>query len=476
MNKPTYDKSSVKSIYEHALKLKGKTLAQVAPETVGIENVRNRGDLGTLVEKYYFAHTPKGNHGPDFPEAGLELKTSGVKRQKKKTVYAAKERLSLMMIDFTTLGSETWEKSSLLAKCRLMLIQFYDYVKDVPVTDRKFVLDPLLCLLCDINELEIDSRSVDWRFVASTAQKISDVDLLTIKRDWELIRQKVEDDKAHELSEGDTNYLKASRKGSGGDGEPLRKQLNSDAPDAKSRGFSIRQSFFTKLIEEHEASTNVLGITPVLSIEEATKLKFTPFIGMTVTELSQHFSFFKRDKNHKGFYSELAMRMLSGGGNSVPELDKADIKKKIIRVKRSKKTGKLQPIEAMSLRNFKYCELPNQKWEESVFFEDIERRFLFIVFLVDENKVEKFFGAFYWNMPYLARVEAELVWMKTKKQIVANKAHELPKSSESLVAHVRPHARNSKDTEATPQGEWLVKKSFWLNREYIAKIIAENIE
>jgi len=49
-------------------------------------------------------------------------------------------------------------------------------------------------------------------------------------------------------------------------------------------------------------------------------------------------------------------------------------------------------------------------------------------------------------------------------------------SSESSVAHVRPHARNAKDTELTPQGEQLVKKSFWLNQKYIAKIIAENIE
>ena len=70
-------------------------------------------------------HKPKSNHGPDFPEAGLELKTTGVKPQKKKAGYQAKERLSLMMIDYTTIKQESWESSSLLAKCRLMLIQLY---------------------------------------------------------------------------------------------------------------------------------------------------------------------------------------------------------------------------------------------------------------------------------------------------------------------------------------------------------------
>jgi DNA mismatch repair protein MutH len=245
MTQPGYDKSSVKSIYEHALKLTGKTLAQVAPETVEIVNERNRGDLGTLVEKYYFVHKPKSNHGPDFPEAGLELKTTGVKPQKKKVGYQAKERLSLMMIDYTTIKQESWESSSLLAKCRLMLIQFYDYVSDVPVTERKFVLKPLLCLLCDVEDLDVNDKNEDREFIERNAHQISDIDLLTIKRDWEIIRKKIDEGKAHELSEGDTNYLKASRKGSGGTNEVLRKQSNPDSPDAKSRGFSIKQSFFT---------------------------------------------------------------------------------------------------------------------------------------------------------------------------------------------------------------------------------------
>jgi len=474
MPKEKYDKSSVKSIYEHALKLTGKSLAQVAPETVKIVNNRNRGDLGTLVERFYFDHKPKSNHGPDFPEAGLELKTSGVKSPESKPGYQAKERLSLMMIDYTTIQDESWENSSLLAKCRLMLIQFYDYVADTPVTDRKFVLRPLLCLLCDIEDLDLNDKNDDREFIKRKAQKVSDIDLLTIKRDWEIIRKKSEEGKAHELSEGDTNYLKASRKGSGGANEVLRKQRKPGSPGAKSRGFSIKQSFFTKLIQEHEASTNVLGVTPEISIEDATQLRFNQFIGMKVSDISKHFNFYKRDKYHKGFYSELAIRILSGGGNSVPELDKADIKKKTIRVKRSKRTGELKPREAMSLRNFKYCELPTQKWEESTFFEDVEQRILFIIFSTDEDNEERFERAFFWNMPYAERLQAELVWEKTKKQIVNGKAHELPKSSENHVAHVRPHARNSKDTECTPQGEHLVKQSFWLNQKYIAKVIAEN--
>ena len=317
-------------------------------------------------------------------------------------------------------------------------------------------------------------KNGDKDFIEKNAQRISDVDLLTIQRDWETIRKKIDEGKAHELSEGDTNYLKASRKGSGGADEVLRKQSNPDSPDAKSRGFSIKQSFFTTLIEKHEAQTNTLGISPEISLEKATQTRFEPYIEMKVSDISSHFDFYKKSSNHKGFHSDLAIRILAEGGSNVPELKKADIKLKTIRVKKSKKTGLLMPKEAMSFRNFKYCELGNQEWEESIFFEDIERRFLFVVFLIDENDVESLASAFYWNMPYEDRVEARRVWERTKTQVGIN-ARDLPKASESSVAHVRPHARNAKDTELTPQGEYLVKKSFWLNQKYIAKIIAENI-
>ena len=66
-----YDKSSLGSIYEFALRLTGKTLAEMVSLPEGVTNKRNRGDLGTLVEKYYFEHKPPTNLGPDFPDADL---------------------------------------------------------------------------------------------------------------------------------------------------------------------------------------------------------------------------------------------------------------------------------------------------------------------------------------------------------------------------------------------------------------------
>jgi len=49
----------------------------------------------------------------------------------------------------------------------------------------------------------------------------------------------------------------------------------------------------------------------------------------------------------------------------------------------------------------------------------------------------------------------------------------LPRSSESTVAHVRPKARDGDDKLPTPQGDFQVKKCFWLNKDYIAGVVRE---
>ena len=207
-----YDKTSVESILAHAKKLTGKTLEELSDLPPDIINARNRGDLGTLIELFFFKHKPPNNNFPDFQDAGksgLELKTTGVKKVNNE--YRAKERLVLTMIDYNNIIKENWKDSSLLRKCGLMLILFYLYSKEIPVHQRKFVIDPFLYNLLETDEI-------------------------IIRKDWEFIRNKIEQGKAHELSEGDTLYLGACRKGSGGDKEKLREQPNSKI-GAKSRAF-----------------------------------------------------------------------------------------------------------------------------------------------------------------------------------------------------------------------------------------------
>ena len=47
----------------------------------------------------------------------------------------------------------------------------------------------------------------------------------------------------------------------------------------------------------------------------------------------------------------------------------------------------------------------------------------------------------------------------------------LPGAKFNGICHTRPHARNSNDTYELPDGRKLVKKCFWLDREYILNIV-----
>jgi DNA mismatch repair protein MutH len=435
----SYDITSPESLLEFARGLSGKTLSEVIDMRKIAENISNKGDLGNMVEKYYYQYQPDNtSHKPDFPEAGVELKTTGVLKRSDGS-YKAKERLVLTMINYMNLIEERWDNSSLMEKCRMMLILFYLYEKGVAVFDRRFVLHPLL-----------------FKFPTD--------DLAIIRRDWETIQGKIKDGKAHELSEGDTYYLGACRKGSGGENETLKKQPFSDVL-AKSRAFSLKPSYVNKIIQGHTSEVGALDITDELTIEEATQNKFKPYLGKTIDEISDMLDFHKQGKNHKGFYRSLTMRILGGSKRSIPELDKAGVELKTIRVNKD-----WMPAEAMSFPTFKYMDIIEEEWEESSFFRKIEQKFLFVIFREDQKSDLRLEKVMYWNMPYADRVEAYRVWEDTKKRVAID-ASDLPKSSESHVAHVRPKAKNAQDTLPTPQGTELVKKCFWLNRKYISRVI-----
>jgi len=434
-----YDPTSADSILEYAKKLSGKSLSQAVDLTGVAENLKHKGDLGTMVERYFFEHTPPNNHDPDFAEAGVELKTTGVKKNSDGE-YKAKERLVLTLINYMTLVDEDWAGNSLMNKCRLMLLLFYYYEQALPVYDRKFVFDPLL-----------------WSF--------PEADLKIIEQDWKTIQNKVNDGLAHELSEGDTFYLGACRKGSGGPKEPLKQQPRSPI-GAKARAFSLKPSYINTILSAHATEALLLDNEQKVEagLDVATFEKFKPYIGLTVDEISDMLDFHKQGKNDKGFYRSLTMRMLGTKKKVIPEFEKAGVELKTIRL-----TTKGMPKEDMSFPIFRYTDIVDEEWEDSTFFNKIEQKFFFVIFKYDDNGELRLHKVMYWNMPYEDREEAHRVWEKTKSQVIADKAEFLPKSSESPVAHVRPKGKNKEDKIPTPSGKMLTKKCFWLNKKYLAQ-------
>jgi DNA mismatch repair protein MutH len=429
-----FDKSSPDSILQFAERLTGKTLVEALGYTPKAAKAGNKGGLASQVEEHYFGIKPNNSPEPDFPKAGVELKVTGMLKSKKNS-FKPKERLILKMIDYMSIVNESWEGSALLKKCKLMLMVFYLYDKDATsFLDFKFALKPFLF-------------------------DFPKYDAYQIKEDWKKIRKKVLEGKAHELSEGDTMYLGACRKGSGGVKEKGRAQPFSEVL-AYGRAYSLKTKYVQKIIDG-SVSDSVLGTSEDIGVEEATLNRFLPYLGLPANELQLKFGI----GNSKNWKKTLVMRILGTTKSNLPELEKAGVIVKTICV-----NSNWRPRESMSFPNFKYRELVNQDWEESDFCETVETKFLFVIFRFDDEKVLRLEFAAYWNMPFADREEARRVWEETKKRILTN-PHNLPKISESHVAHVRPHARNSRDTDTTPGGERLVKQCFWLNAGYIAGVI-----
>ena len=433
-----YQRDSIDSIAKHAAALTGHSLFDFFPEIQDADNIKQKGQLGNLVEKYYFQLPVNSHSGPDFLEAGLELKVTGVIK-KGPGKFAAKERLVLTMIDFNKLVEEDWNNCHLRDKCGTMLILFYLFDADTESFRRHFVLEPLI-------------------------YRIDGADRAIIQRDWEFIQDKVARGLAHELSEGDTLYLGACRKGSGGSKEALRSQPFSEI-QARARAFSLKQPYLTKLIQgkaEGEVSVTENGTK---SLENVTEERFAPYVGRSVEDIAESVGMKLVSPKPKSFNHLLVKRVLGNGADSVTEFEKSGIQIRTIRLRADG-----TPKEAMSFPGFSFTDLATQVWEESDFFEQLERRFLFVIFRIDELGVERFAGVKYWNMPYADREQARSVWELTAIKIRTSQT-DFPKSSGNPVAHVRPHGRNAADTAPLPNGTLVTRQCFWLNKNYLKAVI-----
>ena len=82
--------------------------------------------------------------------------------------------------------------------------------------------------------------------------------------------------------------------------------------------------------------------------------------------------------------------------------------------------------------------------------------------------------AFFWSpsADQLNGIECE--WRDYCRRIQAGEANKLPGASETRYIHVRPHARDSRDTEQAPRVGQVVKKCFWLNQDFIARVVEAN--
>lgn len=419
---------------------------------------RGKGAVGTVIEESWFGYAPNSESEPDFPEAGVELKVTPYVRNAKGKIRA-KERLVCNIINYMTEYQKTFLTSDFWHKCSTMLIMSYEYRKDIPKS-----------------YFRIDS-AILFRFPRE--------DLKIIQQDWEKIMAKIRAGQAHLITEGDTFYLAACPKGASK--KTVRKQPFSDIP-AMQRAYSLKSSYMTHILNdfifgtrEDERIIKNWEVLQYCTFENFIVNQLSQYYGMTVTDIMRMFGLDENVKKAKHLNERLLARMLGVRGRitKTEEFRKANIVPKTIRIQRN---GHIK--ESMSFPTFRFTEIVEETWENSELRNYLEpTKFLFVIFRENQWGEYVFSRVKFWNIPANDLEEVRRVWERTVETIREGvecyfdgrvMRNNLPKASESRVAHVRPHGRDASDTYPLPGGGEITKQCFWLNNSYIEQVIQED--
>ncbi|MBR5690157.1 MAG: hypothetical protein IKX17_06910, partial [Prevotella sp.] len=313
-----YDIANAHSIFEYSKGLLGKTLRDFVWDRY--QPKKGKGGLGQMVENIYFFLETNSNPASDFSEAGLELKCTPLKKSKSDE-YLIKERLVCNMINYCEVVKEDFENSHFYLKCQLMLLLFYLH--------------------------QANSNNLDLKFIFSVLWQLPEKDLLIIRHDYEVIIDKIKQGKAHELSEGDTMYLGACRKGQKGDS--LMKQPYNPDVDAPRRAFSLKMAYMRTILEYvvksgADAVSNIIEAKSEIvsaealrenSFDEILLRRFEPFLKQPFEEIARekNLDFSNNPKNKFSMIANaIASSVKCANVNRSEEFLKAGLTMKTIRV------------------------------------------------------------------------------------------------------------------------------------------------
>lgn len=472
----SYDITDPMSIFHFSRHLIGNSLRSIVGDLSVEHKRRGKGGLGQMVEELFFGYRVNSNQAADFAEAGVELKCTPLLKSKTEAdSYRIKERLVCTMIDYFEIVNTPFEKSHLITKCQLMLLLFYQHVNGGAVYDYEFLFRIL------------------WQ--------LPEKDLMLIKQDYQTIAEKVRRGEAHLLSEGDTLYLGACRKGQKGD--KLQLQPNSNIK-ANKRAFSFKPAYMRYILSQviksgQDHYTNYTkadkrGYELVENIElrnrtfeEVILRRFDPYIGKNYVQICGILGIdaYQSKSKYVDIASLIASNSVSKRISGAEEFIKSGIVMKTIRLKDNG-----MPKESMSFKNIDFCEIyDNDDWFESEAYEIFTNRFMFVVFKPEKDelievlnnrtkdfKVERSYildSVFFWTMPSSDLDTAKEYWENIRRAVLRN---EISSSAFWSIGdrrkfHVRPKARDKNDKTVNPHGGLCDKYSYWLNAEYVKQII-----
>ena len=326
-------------LLEYTSQIVGKTFKEIDSEHL-LENEnprRQKGLLGHVVETGFYKYPRNSDSRADFEELDIELKVTGYVKNKNGSLRA-KERLVLSKIDYNSIINETFETSHVLGKCRNMLIIWYEYDKNKEAKD---------FLITDYQLYDMGQ------------------DKEIFENDFEIIKGKVLEGKAHELSEGDTSYLGActkARTSSDRTSQPFSDILS------KPRAYSLKNAYMTGILREYIRTPRIINHTFTSKQEFKTvidyvKNKFKPYFGKTQLEILEEVTGRTYDEKIPKNISKMISDEIIGKDDELPEKNELFAKTNfIIKNLPIQKNGK--PRERMSFKTISLSDF-EETWEDS---------------------------------------------------------------------------------------------------------------
>lgn len=465
-----YDEKDISSIFNYSKQLVNKCLRDFAPDA---EEYGGKGSLGQLVEELFFKYDLNSRQGADFAFVNAELKCTPLKKSAKQELLI-KERLVCSMINYTEDWDKPFEKSHFYQKCLIMLIMFYLH-------------NP-------------NASKLDLQFLFAVLWKIPEKDLLIIRKDYDTIITKIKNGQAHTLSEGDTMYLGACRKGQKGDS--LMPQHNSNI-GAPRRAWSLKTAYMRILLDEvkrkshHGAycnyelpQTDMVNMFSVKelrnnSVDDILLERFKKYCGKTYSQICDMLNIEPSSSRSKYFMisNKIAGKGSVSNVNKSEEFEKSGLTMKTVRVKSN---GSIK--ESMSFENIDYQEVADcGEWTDSRLYELFTNRFLFVVFRETDNALQlpdgktepeyKLEKVAFWTMPQEDLQVAQQYWHNIRQNVLDN--HIAPQYFWSIkdnkYFHVRPKAQVADDMTENPNGGMVRKYCYWFNQKYVKNIIENEL-
>jgi len=462
-----YQHASEDEILEHAKTLEGLSFAQIDAlnSQTHQRNHRNRGDQGNFIETFAFGIENNNLSDPDFITADIELKVCPLKISKEKLVV--KERTKICSINYKELIKENWIESSARKKLKKILFVFYRWNKTS----------------WDTQKIE---KIILWHLKPDEA---------LISQEWHSTRAIVKQGRAHLLTESWFKALSPNTSGSGGDADNVEQPIQNIEKYARKRAFSLKRPFVNQFWESiidpdsFESIQESLNLPAEASIEDKLLELFQPLVGLTIGKISKNIGIEIKDAKNAANYMIKRILGFRSFSSKIKEFEQSGITIKTVPVN---KDNNFKPYEHTSFPVVKFQDLIEESGYFNSSLSEQLNRILFIPIHREKRDTSianaTLLEPFFWSPDATEESIIQQEWQMTidiiKKGIKietvpwgdkTREQNNLPKSSNTKILHMRPHAKDSSDRDEYALGKSITKQSFWLNKHFMQSLISKRI-